>query len=179
MRFRVVCGFDVTIAIFCPTRRFTNVDFPAFGRPTIATNPDLRAAPVFTFSSTLMVGSHASRCLTTFVFSLAILSAGSLPVLQNEILPNRIFRPEQELFRLHGSTNPQSSLPSRPPILQNARPTFLPHPQSPCFRALPANLFLREPFPASDGCCPLRPLRQFLPPGLPSSQSPQRFRAHP
>src|SRR5229473_1383734 len=40
MRFRVVCGFDVTIAIFCPTSRFTSVDFPAFGRPTIATNPD-------------------------------------------------------------------------------------------------------------------------------------------
>ena len=40
MRFRVVCGFEVTIATFCPTRRFSSVDFPAFGRPTIATNPD-------------------------------------------------------------------------------------------------------------------------------------------
>src|ERR1700730_3260677 len=44
MRFRVVCGFEVTIAIFCPTSRFTNVDFPAFGRPTIATKPALQPA---------------------------------------------------------------------------------------------------------------------------------------
>src|SRR5437879_9138782 len=43
MRLRVVCGLDVTMAIFCPTRRFTSVDFPAFGRPTTATNPDLNA----------------------------------------------------------------------------------------------------------------------------------------
>jgi len=43
MRLRVVCGLEVTIAIFCPTRRFTSVDFPAFGLPTIATNPDLNA----------------------------------------------------------------------------------------------------------------------------------------
>src|ERR1051326_9083162 len=40
MRFRVVCGFEVTIAIFCPTSRFTSVDFPAFGLPTIAANPE-------------------------------------------------------------------------------------------------------------------------------------------
>src|SRR5713101_4203782 len=40
MRLRVVCGLEVTIAIFCPTRRFTSVDLPAFGRPTPATNPD-------------------------------------------------------------------------------------------------------------------------------------------
>src|SRR5713101_3596937 len=40
MRLRVVCGLEVTIAIFCPTSRFTSVDFPAFGRPMMATNPD-------------------------------------------------------------------------------------------------------------------------------------------
>src|SRR5260370_18555939 len=39
MRFRVVCGLDVTIAIFCPTRLFRSVDFPALGRPTMATKP--------------------------------------------------------------------------------------------------------------------------------------------
>jgi hypothetical protein len=39
IRFRVVCGFDVTIATFCPTNRFNSVDFPVFGRPMIATNP--------------------------------------------------------------------------------------------------------------------------------------------
>src|SRR6266478_1579763 len=178
MRFRVVCGFDVTMAIFCPTKRFTSVDFPAFGRPTIATNPDWCAAPVFTFSSTLMAGSHASRCPTTFVFSLAILSAGWLPALRNEILANRSFRPGPELSRSHGSAGRQWLLPSRPPILQSARPTSLPHLRSLYCPASPANLFLREPFPVSDACCPLRPPRQFLPPGLPWSRSPQRFRVH-
>src|SRR5215467_13722623 len=47
MRLRVVCGFDVTIATFCPTSRFSSVDFPALGRPTIATNPALYAGLPF------------------------------------------------------------------------------------------------------------------------------------
>src|SRR5258705_11356851 len=137
MRFRVVCGFDVTMAIFCPTSRFTKVDFPAFGRPTIATNPDLCAAPVFTFSTsftfspTLTAGSHASQCPTIFVFSLAILSAGSLPALQNEILPDRISRPARELSHSHGLAVRQWLLPSHPPILQSAHPASLPHRLSP------------------------------------------------
>src|SRR6478735_8646849 len=38
---RVVCGLSVTIETFSPTTRFTNVDFPEFGRPMIETNPDL------------------------------------------------------------------------------------------------------------------------------------------
>src|SRR5258708_12047134 len=52
MRLRVVCGFEVTMAIFCPTRRFTRVDLPAFGRPTIATNPDRNAcfSPLFSLA---------------------------------------------------------------------------------------------------------------------------------
>jgi hypothetical protein len=29
--------------ILSPTSRFSNVDFPAFGRPTIETNPDFLA----------------------------------------------------------------------------------------------------------------------------------------
>src|SRR5215470_18230928 len=49
MRLRVVWGFEVTIATFCPTSRFTSVDFPAFGRPTIATNP--ARYPRFSFLS--------------------------------------------------------------------------------------------------------------------------------
>ncbi len=40
IRFRVVWGRDVTIATFCPTSRFTNVDFPALGRPSTATKPE-------------------------------------------------------------------------------------------------------------------------------------------
>src|SRR5260221_1439878 len=50
MRFLVVCGFDVTIAIFCPTTRLSSVDLPAFGRPTIAANPDRGGIAVLSFS---------------------------------------------------------------------------------------------------------------------------------
>src|SRR6266436_2495939 len=46
MRFRVVCGLDVTMAIFCPTRWFSSVDFPALGRPTMAAKP-ARKLPFF------------------------------------------------------------------------------------------------------------------------------------
>ena len=38
-RLRVVCGFGVTIASFSPTRAFSSVDLPAFGRPSSATTP--------------------------------------------------------------------------------------------------------------------------------------------
>src|SRR6187402_1600904 len=40
MRFRVVCGLWVTMAIFSPRRAFSRVDLPALGRPTIETNPE-------------------------------------------------------------------------------------------------------------------------------------------
>src|SRR5580704_18426691 len=43
MRLRVVCGLVETMATLRPTSEFTNVDFPAFGRPTMAMNPDLKA----------------------------------------------------------------------------------------------------------------------------------------
>jgi hypothetical protein len=36
---RVVCGFELVIATFSPTRALVSVDFPTFGRPTIDTNP--------------------------------------------------------------------------------------------------------------------------------------------
>src|SRR5215467_6284494 len=55
MRFLVVCGFDVTIAIFCPTRRLTSVDFPVFGRPTMATNPERKTRFFLAFSFSGMV----------------------------------------------------------------------------------------------------------------------------
>src|SRR5712692_7791699 len=42
MRLRVVCATGDTMATLCPTRAFSSVDFPAFGRPTMATNPDLK-----------------------------------------------------------------------------------------------------------------------------------------
>ena len=38
IRFRVVCGFSLTMDIFSPTSRFVSDDLPAFGLPVIATN---------------------------------------------------------------------------------------------------------------------------------------------
>src|SRR5271166_778252 len=43
MRLRVVCGLRVTMASFSPTSALSNVDFPAFGRPMIETNPERNA----------------------------------------------------------------------------------------------------------------------------------------
>ena len=37
---RVVCGFDEAMAIFCPTSAFVSVDLPAFGRPTKHAKPE-------------------------------------------------------------------------------------------------------------------------------------------
>src|SRR6266849_2123661 len=39
IRVRVVCGLGLTIASLAPTRAFSNVDLPTFGRPTKATKP--------------------------------------------------------------------------------------------------------------------------------------------
>src|SRR5712692_7520569 len=47
MRLRVVCGSRVTMATLCPVRPFTSVDFPALGRPTIATVPDLKVIDAY------------------------------------------------------------------------------------------------------------------------------------
>src|SRR5579862_2372821 len=65
MRLRVVCGFEVTMAIFCPTSRFTSVDFPAFGRPTIATNP-ARYPLLFSFVTPCLCASVAALPLSFF-----------------------------------------------------------------------------------------------------------------
>src|SRR5437016_306328 len=63
MRLRVVCGFDVTMAIFCPTRRLRSVDFPAFGRPRMATNPERKALffPTLSFSAIAWLMSWLER----------------------------------------------------------------------------------------------------------------------
>ena len=52
-RLRVVCALGVTIEIFAPTRRFNNVDFPAFGAPIRATVPQ-RVEVDFGFDFLLM-----------------------------------------------------------------------------------------------------------------------------
>src|SRR5262249_30933356 len=93
MRLRVVCGFGVTIAIFCPTRRFTSVDFPAFGRPRMATNP-LRNV-LFEFSVLVIAivvwfgwaSVSAERLVAVCGFARAALSADWLPQLQSGALP--------------------------------------------------------------------------------------------
>src|SRR6266852_4373139 len=52
MAVRVVCGLSATMATFEPTRAFSNVDLPAFGRPRIDTNPERKAdAPVVSVCS--------------------------------------------------------------------------------------------------------------------------------
>src|SRR5258706_444577 len=43
MRLRVVCGFEVTMAIFWPTSRLRRVDLPAFGRQVMRLDTRLRA----------------------------------------------------------------------------------------------------------------------------------------
>src|SRR5581483_1501214 len=41
MRLRVVCGAGATMETFSATQAFVSVLLPAFGRPTMATNPHL------------------------------------------------------------------------------------------------------------------------------------------
>src|SRR5436305_8074932 len=64
---RVVCGLSATIATFCPTRAFSSVDLPAFGRPMIETNPDrnflfmrnrLGLADANLFHAKIVAGEH-------------------------------------------------------------------------------------------------------------------------
>src|SRR5580658_3731985 len=69
MRLRVVCGFDVTIATFCPTKRLMSVDLPAFGRPTIATNPDL----CFFFSLFPAASTFSALSVECFFFAIRLL----------------------------------------------------------------------------------------------------------
>src|SRR5208282_584866 len=66
MRLRVVCGLDVTMATFCPTNRFSSVDFPAFGRPTMATNPACLffSSPAVTASLSTILLSFPAWLLT-------------------------------------------------------------------------------------------------------------------
>src|SRR5882724_3204008 len=68
MRLRVVCGFDVTMAIFCPTSRFTSVDFPALGRPTTATNPERNS--FFSGTSSFATDHSSLRWFATSVAEL-------------------------------------------------------------------------------------------------------------
>jgi hypothetical protein len=39
MRWRVVCGFGLTMLTFWPSRALSSVDLPTFGLPTIAAKP--------------------------------------------------------------------------------------------------------------------------------------------
>ncbi len=43
IRWRVVCAFFDVMLSFAPTRRFSSVDLPTFGRPTIATRPQRKS----------------------------------------------------------------------------------------------------------------------------------------
>src|SRR5258708_31013310 len=125
-----------------------------------------------------MAGSHASPSLSTFVLSLATLSAGLLPALQIDIPAIRISRREPELSRSHHSTNPQSWSLSRPRSRQNVRLAYLPRARSPCSRALPANSCRLAPSPVSNALHLRRSPLQSLPLNLPSWRCPRRCHVH-
>src|SRR5580704_1842792 len=125
MRLRVVCGLEVTMAIFCPTNRFSNVDFPAFGRPIMATNPERN--PFFFLSLSLAAGAAGILfdmvCVpSTYGVFLSTklrqgwrllrqesaarvpveLYADSRPARQSDSPEHRFYRPERALCRRHG-----------------------------------------------------------------------------
>src|ERR1700730_13860592 len=89
MRFRVVCGLEVTMAIFWPTRRFTRVDFPAFGRPTMATNPDLYPALTGAVSAGLSGTDLAGTDLAVVVLANFFLSGMEIVRFANNYLCDR------------------------------------------------------------------------------------------
>src|SRR5260370_39568752 len=101
MRFRVVCGLEVTMPIFGPPRRFRSVDFPALGRPTMATKPARRP----------------SFCGSIFSFSGITIRRDPL-----------IRRGDAE--RLHFAVQAAALESARPPALRQLPGVFLPVPQN-------------------------------------------------
>ena len=67
MRLRVVCATGDVMAILRPMQAFMSVDFPAFGRPTSATNPLLKpgcaAGAISPFSSSSTNASSSSSLM--------------------------------------------------------------------------------------------------------------------
>ena len=61
IRLRVVWGLRVVMAIFSPTIRFSSVDFPTLGRPTMPMNPDLNIY-LYADPRRSMVLIHTIRC---------------------------------------------------------------------------------------------------------------------
>src|SRR5580704_4031584 len=72
---RVVCGFGVTIAILCPTSRFTSVDLPTLERPPRTTNPARCSTAAFTKFHFYLGQRRAGRRL--FALFLAAAFAGA------------------------------------------------------------------------------------------------------
>src|SRR5579863_5859921 len=114
MRLRVVCGLSVTIATFCPTTRFRNVDFPAFGRPTIATNPARKLGfllnvllNIFLSGLKLAAREPESRACAREAEAPC---ADSLRAPRSDDLRDRSRHLVQELCPARDSANPQSLL---------------------------------------------------------------------
>src|SRR6266853_5072516 len=118
MRLRVVCGFEVTMAIFCPTSRFTSVLLPAFGRPTIATNP-ARCPALVLFSvsliTCLLVSATRTRCESIPVrqvlpapFPVSVLSVTRWQILLSRELKTSpgVHRRARQLLTLHAQHFP-------------------------------------------------------------------------
>src|SRR5579884_4534405 len=92
MRLRVVCGLGETMATFRPTSVFTRVDLPAFGRPTIAMNPDLNATAIFYAKLRGIFG------LTSWMQRFRRSGFGSFRVFRQRLLLGRKARGD---FRMH------------------------------------------------------------------------------
>src|SRR4051794_26583231 len=72
-RSRVVCALGVTIETFIPRIEFRSVDFPAFGRPTMAIKPALDM-------STYCLDGGARGVLLGFFFGTSHGACEPLPV---------------------------------------------------------------------------------------------------
>ena len=62
-RNRVVCAFGLTMDSFAPVSRFSSVDLPAFGAPTMAANPQREVGTVSLMPSIFQAGQrrHPAR----------------------------------------------------------------------------------------------------------------------
>src|ERR1019366_6652057 len=82
MDVRVVCGLSATMATFWPTRALIKVDFPAFGRPMMETNPDLNSGLGSVFNSVFIEALFIEQLFGTCRYGLGRRAARRRPVLR-------------------------------------------------------------------------------------------------
>ena len=72
VRCRVVCGVEVVMETFSPTRRLTSVDLPTFGRPVTLTNPLV----IVSFSMVVHLVSSGFSELRTLIITGSLSASG-------------------------------------------------------------------------------------------------------